>query len=158
MALDRMIGVLGIVVGVADLACYSTPSAVAPVRTPTVVNASFTRTWSAMIDVFAERTIPLRTLDRASGFAATEEMSVDGSTRWGDCGSDAVHGQVGPRHAIWNVRVKGDSTTATVLVTVRWWLFRGMGGSETRRIDCVTTGAWERAAEADIKARAEVAH
>ena len=116
--------------------------------------ASFAKTWDAVIDVFAERNIPLRTLDRSSGFAATDELGADGSARWADCGSDAIHGDVGPRHAIWNVRLKGDSAAALILVTARWWMFRGKGTNGTR-IDCVTTGAWERDAESAIRDRAQ---
>jgi hypothetical protein len=115
------------------------------------VAASFAKTWGAVIDVFADRNIPIRTLDRSSGFAATEELGADGTTQWADCGSDAIHGHVGPRHASWNVRVKGDSAASTVLVTVRWWIIRG----RTTRVDCVTTGAWENDAELAIKERAE---
>ncbi len=136
------------------LGCVYPPSTTATPRSPTYVAASFAKTWDAVIDVFAERNIPLRTLDRSSGFAATDELGVDGSARWADCGSDAIHGDVGPRHAIWNVRLKGDSTAALILVTARWWMFRGKG-TNGRRIDCVTTGVWEREAEEAIRDRAE---
>jgi len=136
------------------LGCVYPPSTTATPRSPTYVAASFAKNWDAVIDAFAERNIPLRTLDRSSGFAATDELGADGSARWADCGSDAIHGDVGPRHAIWNVRLKGDSTAALILVTARWWMFRGKG-TNVSRVDCVTTGAWEREAEEAIRDRAE---
>ena len=49
---------------------------------------------------------------------------------------------------------KGDSAAALILVTARWWIFRGKGTNGTR-IDCVTTGAWERDAESAIRDRAQ---
>src|SRR5438132_5697412 len=72
------------------LGCVYPPSTTATPRSPTYVAASFAKTWDAVIDVFAERNIPLRTLDRSSGFAATDELGADGSARWADCGSRAA--------------------------------------------------------------------
>jgi len=118
------------------------------------VAASFAKTWDAVIDVFAERNIPLRTLDRSSGFAATDELGADGSARLGRLRIGCNSWRRGPRHAIWNVRLKGDSAAALILVTARWWIFRGKGTNGTR-IDCVTTGAWERDAESAIRDRAQ---
>jgi len=50
---------------------------------------------------------------------------------------------------------KSDAASGlTVLITARWWIFRGTSTSNTQ-VDCVTTGAWERDAELAIKERAE---
>ncbi len=133
-------------------ACVAGPTTVPPTRAPTPVVAPFARTWSAVIDVFAERSIALRTLDRSSGFAATEEFAARGEIALADCGSDVFNRHIGPLHASWNIRVKGDSMRSSVLITARWWIFRDNGAM---RIDCVTTGAWERGAEQAIRTRAE---
>src|SRR5713226_823985 len=42
------------------VACYSPPSTVAATRAGMVVNTSFDRTWTAVIDVFGEKNVPIR--------------------------------------------------------------------------------------------------
>lgn len=129
------------------LACYQPPTTVAPERAPMKVAASFDKTWNAVVDVFADRNIPIRTIDRSSGFIATEPLGVseDEGPDWADCGS-GEGGEVSPVRAIYNVRVRGDSSATTVRVTVRW--------SSAER-ECVTRGVWEGDAERNIAARAE---
>jgi hypothetical protein len=136
---------------------YSAPASVAPERAPTTVIAPFDRTWTAAIDYFADLNVPIRTLDRTSGFAATEELTVsDGtSVEWADCG-DVDGTPVAPMRAVYNVRVRGDSARSMVRVTVRWVsAHTDVWTSQTRGIDCVTTGKWELDAELAIQRRAE---
>src|SRR2546429_5928198 len=87
-------------------ACYSPPTTTAAPRSAMAVNASFDRTWTAVIDVFADRNVPIRTLDRTSGFVATDELRVGSEgADWADCGSGAG-GTIGPAHAGYNVRIR----------------------------------------------------
>jgi hypothetical protein len=134
------------------LGCYAyrPPAPPAP-RDGTQVSASIGRTWDAVIDIFAARNIPIRTIERVSGIIATEELSVGPEGhRWADCGTDR-RGRLRPDHAIYNVLVRGDSSTATVNATVRW-----MGSSEKAGvIECSTTHIWEQDFEYDVKSRAE---
>lgn len=137
---------------VAALACYQPPVSVAPERAPTPVAASLDKTWMAVIDVFAERNIPIRTIDRSSGFVATDPLRVDGEEglEWADCGS-GEGGDLGPTRASYNVLVRGDSQTTTVRITATWQaVTRDYGVA-----DCVTRGTWESDAERSIAARAE---
>jgi hypothetical protein len=117
------------------------------------------RTWDAVIDLFAARTIPIRTIERASGIIVTEQLSVgpEGLT-WADCGKEkSVNGTVHlrPNYGTYNVLVREDSTHSSVKVTVRWvysYLGRTMESSVT---ECSTKHVFERVLEADAKARAE---
>lgn len=126
------------------------------------VDASFGKTWDAVIDVFAFQNIPIRTLERASGFVAAEVSSVElfpqGKTHpWADCGRMArgIKGGftnpiwIQPATAFYNVRVKGDSMRSNVQVTVNWRSPAATSGN------CSTKGVWESATEENIKSRAE---
>jgi hypothetical protein len=122
------------------------------------VSASAAKTWDAVIDVFAAKNIPIKTLDHSSGFIAAEEMSVPApegrgtESPYADCGSVAKMPQV-PTHANYNIRVKGDSIRSTVQVTVLWkHVINPTSGST---IQCSTKGTWETDAETEIKRRAE---
>lgn len=134
------------------LGCYAyrPPAPPAP-RDATQVNASIGRTWDAVIDIFAARNIPIRTIERVSGIIATEELSVGPEgRRWADCGTNS-RGRLRPDHAIYNVLVRGDSSTSTVNATVRW-----VGSTEKAGpIECSTTHIWEQDFEYDVKTRAE---
>jgi hypothetical protein len=114
-----------------------------------------------VIDVFATRNIPIRTLERASGFIAAEQASVPqlkpsknlvkNGHPWADCGRPA-NGAVPwqPFTANYNIRVKGDSSRATVQVNVQW-----KAGTIADSRECSTKSVWEREVEEEIKARAE---
>jgi hypothetical protein len=125
------------------------------------VRAPFGKTWDAVIDVFAFQNIPIRTLERASGFVAAEVTSVEmvGQGKehpWADCGRMARGIRGGftnpiyfqPTDAFYNVRVKGDSVRSTVQVTVNW-------KSKESIYRCATRGVWESQTEEIIKSRAE---
>src|SRR5689334_6312594 len=58
-------------------------------REATHVDASMGRTWDAVIDQFAARNIPIRTIERASGLIATDQLTVGREGYWwADCGKD----------------------------------------------------------------------
>ena len=131
---------------------YKAPLPPAP-RDATHVSASADLTWEAVVDLFAARSIPFRTIEPASGRVATEEMSVGTEGReWADCGKvNSV--RLGPEHAIYNVLVQGDSASSSVKATVRWTYMAAKQGM----IECSTSHAWEEVFEAEVKAQAEAA-
>jgi hypothetical protein len=145
-----------------SLACVH-PGAVlappaAPAREPKQVEASFNRTWNAVLERFAEDRIPIRTLAKASGFVVTEQMPVPHSMNeeadWADCGTAPFVGRLYPTAASYNILVRGDSTRATIKASVRWTT--PVGSEEyTADRECTTTGNWEAALEEGIAARAE---
>lgn len=161
----RSLGLAALSGLVLTLACgvggYSPPEPPSP-REATQVNASMGRTWDAVIDLFATRTISIRTIERVSGIIVTERLSVghEDGLAWADCGKmGGLSGQVhiSPNYATYNVLVRGDSLHSSVKTTVRWVHINPRevdleGGGVT---ECSTKHVWERALETDIKARAE---
>lgn len=129
-------------------ACVTAPKT-APERVATPVSASAGKTWDAVIDIFAERNIPIRTMERASGFIAAEPALVEqkDGERWADCGG-ALGIKLGAERATYNVLVRGDSAHATVRATVLWDRPGAAQG-------CTTRGVWEQDFEGAVKARAE---
>ena len=114
------------------------------------VLASMGQTWDAVIDVFATRSIPIHTFERASGLIVTDALRVgaEGSA-YANCGT--VGGKVlTPDRASYNVLVRGDSSQATVRTTVLWSRSEEPGAAE-----CASTYVWERALETEVKTRAE---
>jgi hypothetical protein len=111
-------------------------------------------TWDAVIDLFATRNIPIRTIERASGIIATDGLRVEyeSGAKWADCGK---HGRSHYRATtgIYNVLVRGDSTRSTVRTTVRWSYI-----TLKLNLDCTSNYVWERELEQDVKERAEAEH
>jgi len=135
---------------------YKPPPAPAP-REATRVDASVGHTWDAVIDLFAARNIPIRTIERASGLIASDLLGVnevdEKEGNWGSCGT--VNGErIAPNYAIYNVLVRGDSATATVRTTVRW---SHVLEKSPRPRECTSTYVWERDLEQGVKERAETA-
>ncbi len=122
-------------------------------RTPVPVAAAFAKTWEAGVDVFADKNIGIRTLDRSSGLIVADPVSVPIKTRnprtpleLADCGRNEFGYYEQPTNATYNVRVRGDSVRSTVLVTVRWMSIQ---------TTCTSTGVWEREFEKLVKEKAE---
>ncbi len=139
----------------AMVGCATPPTTVATPRTATTVNAPFERTWNAVIDVFAEKNIPIATLDKASGFIVADAQFVGASAKdaaeWADCGKYGIR-TIPVTAGKYNVVVRSvDEHSATVKVTVKW--AGDLGGTA---YECVTKGVWETDFEKDIKSRAEL--
>jgi hypothetical protein len=120
------------------------------------VSAPFAVTWSAAVDVFAESTVPIETIDRASGLLVPASGIYFGGkndSTYADCGSAlqpsyerTIYQPVIPTMARYNVRIKGDSSRSTVVVNAVY-LFDA--------IPCVSRGKLETQFEQAIKARSE---
>lgn len=127
------------------------PAAPAP-RQAMVVAAPLNRTWDATIDVFAERNIQIKTIDKASGLIVAEPQKTSDATI-ADCGKNMYGMAVLPTDATWNVLVRGDSATSTVKATVRFMsITTGTYGSS---VECSSRGSWETSLEERIKVSAE---
>jgi len=134
-------------------ACYAyQPPPPAEPRDATSVDASMGTTWDAVIDLFATRNIPIRTIERVSGIIAADQLSVDSANgvKWADCGR-VGHRQIPPNTAISNVLVRGDSTSSTVRTSVRWSRRSFKEGD----LECTSRYVWERALEQEVKERSE---
>jgi hypothetical protein len=161
----------GLIVGCVT---YDPPRASPPAPLPAQhVRASADRTWGAVIDFFADNFIPVKTIDRPSGYIAAELIGAGNNAAWADCGTLAGPlmtpkgggGPVAPQQALFNVRVRGDSATSTVQIVVRWTavaaaqvVSSGVGSRPSNaegQTVCVTTNVWERNAMSEIARRAE---
>jgi len=132
--------------------CTSGPTLVPTPRAGTPVKASFGRTWTAAVDIVAERSATVRTIDRPSGLIIAGDIVLgDSSTRWADCGHNP-DGPFPPARMTYNVVVRGDSTSANIKINAFWasTLLGPVG-------DCVSRGVWEAQTEALVKSRAEAA-
>ena len=153
---------LSLVVLVATAACVAPLPPPAPqLRPAATVNGSFGRTWQAAVDVFADKNIGIRTIDRSSGLIVADPVSVPADARAGfnqpnplaDCGKDMLAHYPPPSSAAYNVRVRGDSSTSTVLVTVRW--ITTYSNLAAKEVVCASRGVWEGEFEAAVKSKAE---
>lgn len=137
---------------------YTPPQPPSP-SDATQVNASMGRTWDAVIDLFAARTVPITTIERVSGLIVTERLSVgrEDGLAWADCGKTSgfmtatVH--IAPNNGTYNVLVRGDSTRSSVKATVRWVHLDYKDGGV---IECSTKHVYEQALEDAVKIRAEI--
>jgi hypothetical protein len=152
--LRRRVLVIAIVPSLVGCSHVVPPGPPAP-NPPMVVAASFGRTWDAVIEQFAEQTIPIKTIERASGLVATDQLTVDPSL-WSaaDCGKDRDGRAFVPSHVTYNVLVRGDSARSTVRVTVRWMSI-AVVGVDVKSLICSTRATWETSLEDRVKQSAE---
>lgn len=135
-------------------ACAPVPPAPPAPHSAMEVAAPLAKTWDAVIDVFAAKNIPIKNMDRSSGFISTEEMSVPlvaGGSPYADCGKKMGIVQP-PTHANYNIRVKGDTVRSSVQVSVFW---KDVNPAARISSACSSKGVWETEAESEIKTRAE---
>jgi hypothetical protein len=132
------------------IAC--TPPAPVTAPTPTTIAAGFNQAWNGVIDVLAEENVPVKTLDRSSGFVVAEVGTMDLATleKFTSCGGfmDLMVNSERYGVASYNILVRGDSTTSNVKVTARFTHGSGL---------CSTKNVFESAFQASVKARAEAA-
>jgi hypothetical protein len=106
-----------------------------------------------VLEAFARRNIPIRTVEPASGLVVTDELRVGPEGRdFADCGKLSGE-RLRPNFARYNALVRGDSAGSTVKVTVAW---AHTGGNHTVN-DCATTHRFEQGFEEEVKGRAETA-
>lgn len=135
-------------VALSACAPYRAPSTTTTPRQGVQVDAGFDATWDAAIDAFAESNVPIATMDRGSGFIASEQIDAGSrGSRFADCGQ-FVGEIVDPSLATYNVIVRGDSSRSTVRVTAAF-ARPDIGGR------CVSRGTFETIMENRILARAE---
>jgi hypothetical protein len=132
-------------------ACYTPPPAGPAPRDGLVIPVSAGRVWDAVVEQFAATSIPIQTMERASGIIVTTDLGLTAANglAWANCG-EAMGSPVAPNHGSYNVLVRGDSATTTLRVTARW-TFQSDGAT----IECTTRNVYEPDLEAAIAQRAE---
>lgn len=147
---------LALVLGVA---CVPQAPAAPTPHNAVEVSASFGKTWDALIDQFADRNIPIKTIERASGLIATDPLRVGESLLdAADCGKDWTGTKVYPTNVVYNALVRGDSSHSTIRITARWSRIgasREMGTHGDVNEECSSRAAWETEIENAVKTVAE---
>jgi hypothetical protein len=105
--------------------------------------------------MLAEQNIPVKTMDKSSGFVAAEVTAVSSTDldKLANCGSlmsQLLSGSAtGNGIARYNILVRGDSAASTVKVTARF-----IHGGDTPK-DCSSRNVFEGQFQSEVKARAE---
>jgi hypothetical protein len=121
-----------------------------------MVAANFDRTWEAVIDIFAKQTIPVATIEKASGLIAATS-NLRGVADYANCG--VVQNLWGDRRTIYanrgefNVIVRTVGASSTVLVTARFAHVAVDLNDST--IACESFGTFEKVFEESVKVTAE---
>jgi hypothetical protein len=138
-------------------ACIRLPEPNAAPRPDSPISASASRTWDVVIDQLGERGIPLRAVEKASGFIATQPVALppfsSEPAKWADCGTFASF-RFAPTAVEYTFLIRGDSAHATVKSSARYLLTKSDGASAPPT-ECVSNGAFEAAFDASVKQRAE---
>jgi len=130
-----------------------------PGREPVTVPAPFEVTWAALDKVVRADRVnqPLLVLEQTAGFRRghwTLQIPPDDfrAASWATCHSGG-EAPIGPRSAIVEVIVRGDSASATIALSVTW---SGQDPDQMQRpMDCRTLGEYEKAVERAIRRNAE---
>jgi hypothetical protein len=103
--------------------------------------ADFDQTWTAVIEVFAERNWAIANMEKDSGLVTTDWMTLDRESPFADCGGAGISG-VQRREVRFNVFVRDadDGTVVTVNTT-----FRELRAWDNKEwyVDCTSTGRVE---------------
>lgn len=141
-----------VLVGVVAAAASATAPSTHNVKRSTDVSLDFEATWTAVIDLFADRGWAIDNLDKHSGLITTDWMHLgDDKDVYADCGGagiSSVHGT----QIRFNVRVKpaGDSTELTVNTKFRQ--LRSFDGVASE-VECASRGAVEAMVHEQVASR-----
>ena len=130
------------------------PGRYAPLQ-PKGIDASFGKTWDALIEVLAERNLPVRAIDRSSGFVSAEVGPVRSEEfdEVTDCGGVVRQVLAGTASenmtARYSVLVRGDSVKSTIKVSAKFI----KAGDAPR--ECPSRNVFERELQSEVKSRAE---
>jgi hypothetical protein len=131
------------------LGCASTPPTPAP-RAAVAIRAPRETVWSATVNVLADRSIPVKSLDRAAGLITTEEINIPAAEtkQAGECRKSALRTTY-PGRAQYTIIVSGDAS-ATLRITSRLTTAPGYGVMVD---ECVSRGFLEQRLEQAVRDR-----
>ncbi len=113
-----------------------------------VYSQDFDQVWSGIIEWFAEKNIPIRTIEKASGLIVTE-YGLRVSDDICDCGQNGTYQKVKERTASFNVFVRkveaGTRVTITLFCSSKLSTsdLYGSGPASISDVDCNSTGMIE---------------
>jgi uncharacterized lipoprotein len=125
---------------------------------PAPIKAGFNQTWNSVVDILSEKNIPVKTLDKSSGYVMAEitGVSVGSEKGFADCGHTTMAslllggGEIGTVIARYNILVRGDSAASQVKVTATFVM-----DNKGHQTTCSSLGTFESQFQGDVKARAE---
>lgn len=148
---------LGAVVAIAGISGCVTLPAIHLAPAPAVaIAAPAEQAWESALDQLAAQGIAVRTVERESGFIATETIALPlfstDPVRWANCGAFITF-PYAPTAVDYTIFVRGDSIASSVKTSARYRLHKSTGEVPT---DCVSTGVFEQSFNASAKQRAEL--
>ena len=134
-------------VAVSAASATATPPAKHEIKRTAIVHASYEDTWSALIDVFAERGWAIQNMAKDSGLITTDWMTTDAG--FGDCGS-TIATTMGI-FVKFNVRVKQEPPVE-VAVNATFREQRKIGG-QYGYVPCSSKGSVEQLIHSEVEKR-----
>lgn len=141
-----------VLVGVVAAGASATAPAKHDVQRATSVSSDFDATWSALVDLFADRNWAILQLSKESGIITTDWHSLgDLADVYADCGGSglsSVHGT----QVRFNVRVKSDDARSEVIVNASFRQLRSFDNLSDI-VDCASRGAVEALIHEQVRQR-----
>ena len=125
---------------------------------PVAVNVPFDRALDLVAAELGRSNTPMATVDRGTGLVVAQAIVVKRpqSTEWSDCGKIKGYATERDRgfatRGSFEVMVRPAGQGSTIHVTARW----SKPDMDADRATCVSTGVFERALEARIRAAADL--
>jgi len=118
------------------------------------IPAEYDVVWSALIEFFAENSIPIETVEKDSGFIAAKWGNGSMPAAWFDCGSNGIL-IVEDRSGKFNIHVTDGDSGVRVRVTTVYAVLRSFGDSVSWSA-CNSTGEFESYVAEQIYAKTGV--
>lgn len=134
-----------VVASLAGCSTYKPPVDHHPVTSRTYA-LSYDQCWNGIVDWFAENSIPIKTIDKASGLIATEYNLSNRIHGTYDCGTDGYDQTIGKEKlASFNVIVRkvGDSVRVNVTTTFTTTISNVYAKTPPEPLTCTSTGKLE---------------
>ncbi len=136
---------------VAAVASASAPARHAVERAETVA-VSYDAAWHALIELFAERSWTIGTLEKDSGIITTDWMAMEKDSPFVDCGGAGISSVIGTQIRF-NVLVKDLGTEANVVVNASFRQLRSFDRKESVA-ECTSRGGVEALIHREVRERA----
>jgi len=105
-------------------------------------DGTFDQTWSAVIEVFADRNWAIQNMEKDSGLITTDWMSLGSDSSFADCGGSGI-ASVAKREIRFNVLVREEESGARITVNATFRELRTFD-NQVAYVDCTSTGNVEQ--------------
>ena len=132
-----------LLVGVGALASCGAPAMQHQIQSSFPMTQDFDRTWSAVIETFADLNLPISNMEKASGLIVTDWIDYGRDTSTMDCGKIGFPFIEVGRRGKFNVFVKSDGNGGTVMRVSSSFEITSSYENNVQRGVCYSTGALE---------------